>query len=500
MLSENNRSFNDPVQATTSNGPGDRRMRRLQTGYRHGMVRFSTKVFPVAAMVALVAACGSQDAATKPATPTTPSAVATGCGPQGDLRLVYTGAAGEGGGDLFGLTRSGRVRRLTSDGGSFDPNFSPDGERIVFSSVGEHGSANGDIGIVGLDLSVMDADGSGRHRLLDGEEDGMPAWSPDGRRIAFVRQVDTDHSRVIVVDPDAPTSVRPLVSAADGAFDTDPAWSPDGVRVAFVRTVPDKDPQGPWRSQLIVVDADGSNARTVLERDEPFGSPTWSPDGARIAFTMGSVGERTGSVAVLDTGSGALRVLRGPGRAPVWSMSGRLYAYARNPAVADFSGAWRVAEFETSDRGVVRGRAIAGIDAIGYLYGAVGVDAPRCDGPKSSAVTSHADLPDVFTLTDPSTGKTATVMTRDEVRTSGQVERLDGVVPETKLVRKAALDRVLEWSRFTEGSLDLVWVASIPRPGPDGFATLLDARTGDYLGSGPNLTVDQWAVLTDLAR
>lgn len=98
----------------------------------------------------------------------------------GDLRLVYTGAAGEGGGDLFGLTGDGHVRRLTTDGGSFDPAFSPDGSRIVFSSIGEDGSANGDTGVSGLDLHIMAADGSGRRRLLDGDEDGMPAWSPDG--------------------------------------------------------------------------------------------------------------------------------------------------------------------------------------------------------------------------------------------------------------------------------------------------------------------------------
>ncbi|MEO6627843.1 MAG: hypothetical protein ABIP03_04675 [Aquihabitans sp.] len=104
---------------------------------------------------------------------------APGCQTTGDLRLVYTGAAGDGGGDLFGLTVDGHVRKLTTDGGSFDPAFSPDGSRIVFSSIGENGSANGQTGVSGLDLHVMAADGSGRRRLLDGDEDGMPAWSPD---------------------------------------------------------------------------------------------------------------------------------------------------------------------------------------------------------------------------------------------------------------------------------------------------------------------------------
>lgn len=63
--------------------------------------------------------------------------VAAECGDEADLRLVFTGAAGEEGGDLFGLTDDGRVRRLTDDGGSFGPSFSPDGSRIVFSSIGD---------------------------------------------------------------------------------------------------------------------------------------------------------------------------------------------------------------------------------------------------------------------------------------------------------------------------------------------------------------------------
>lgn len=427
-------------------------------------------------------------------------ATTASCQTTGDLRLVYSGGAGEGGGDVFGLTADGHVRRLTTDGGSFDPAFSPDGKRIVFSGIGEDGSADGDTGISGLDLYVMADDGSARHRVLDGDEDGMPAWSPDGHQIAFVRHLDTDHSRILVVDPDSPATTRALVKPGAGAYDTDPAWSPDGASIVFVRTVPSKEPRTSGQYRLIVVDADGSNARNVLERDVPFASPSWNPDGSKIAFTLGPEGEQTGSIAVVDVDGGAVQVLRGPGRAAVWSMSGRLYGYARSPAVDDFSGRWRVAEFEAADREVSTGRAISVIDPNGYLYPAVGVDVPRCDGPDSPALTSKADLPDSLTVTNPVTGKKTAVMTRKDFLESDLFNLPEGAKPETKLVLKSALDKVLELSRFAPGPVDLVWVVTVPEAGHGGFAVILGASTGALLGSGgSSMTDEQWAALTDLA-
>lgn len=445
----------------------------------------------VALAVVMSTSCGSQSRTTRTASPR--------CRTTGDLRLVYTGAAGEGGGDVFGLTGDGHVRRLTSDGGSFDPAFSPDGERIVFSSIGKDGSANGDTGISGLDLYVMADDGSARHRLLDGDEDGMPAWSPDGKEIAFVRGVDSDHSRVLVVGADSPAATRALSAPGAGAYDSDPAWSPDGASIVFVRTIPGKDPRSPGQYRLIVVDADGSNARTVLERDVPLASPSWNPDADEIAFTLGPVGEQSGSLGVVDLDDGAVQVVPGPVRAPQWSMNGRLYGYARNPAVDDFSGGWRVAEFEATDRDVSKGRTVSRIDPIGYLYGPVGVDVPRCDGAASAALTSEADIPDSLTVADPVTAKHTVVMTRKEFLESDEFPD-GGAEPETKLVHKAALDEVLELSRLSMGSGDLVWVAAYLHDGYGGAAVLADARTGNFLGSGGmGMTEEQWAALDDLA-
>ncbi len=138
-----------------------------------------TRLALVGLVVSGLLGCGADDGSTGEA--------GGACRTMGDLRLVLTGAADEEGGDLIGLTKDGQVRRLTDDGGSYGPSFSPDGSRIVFSSIGDEGHLSDTTGPSGLDLYVMAADGSGRRRLLDGNEDVSPAWSPGGDQIAFVR-------------------------------------------------------------------------------------------------------------------------------------------------------------------------------------------------------------------------------------------------------------------------------------------------------------------------
>jgi dipeptidyl aminopeptidase/acylaminoacyl peptidase len=319
------------------------------------------------------------------------------CRTVGDLRLVFTGAAGEEGGDPFGLTRDGRLRRLTDDGGSYGPSFSPYGRRIVFSSVGDEGDVSDTIGATGLDLYVMAADGSGRRRLLDGDEDASPSWSPDGDQIAFVRGGGAyGAGRIFVVDPDGEGPARVLVEQDGPGTDSDPAWSPDGTQLAFVRT----EPEG--LSRLMVADADGSHARSVLEGPEALRSPSWSPDGTTLVLTVvGTGGQSQGSIVRLDLQERSVETVAERCWAPVWSASGRLYGYVRAPGVADSSGRWRVAEL-APDRAKAFGigRAISSLEPIGSLYGDAGIDVPRCDGPATSPLTSAADVPETLVITD----------------------------------------------------------------------------------------------------
>ncbi len=117
---------------------------------------------------------------------------------------------------------------------------------------------------------VMNADGSGPHRLAAGAPDECaqevdPVWSPDGRKIAFVSS-----AKIYVANADG-SGQRQLTP--NGAWGGSPAWSPDGRRIAFAA-----------RGRILVVNADGSGRRRLTHNAASAHSPAWSPDGRRIAF------------------------------------------------------------------------------------------------------------------------------------------------------------------------------------------------------------------------
>jgi Tol biopolymer transport system component len=168
--------------------------------------------------------------------------------------------------DLCVMNADGSEKLLTSDGRSGEGSFSPDGTKVVF--------ARSDDG-----LYVVEAEG-GTPRLIVKSYGGWsfesPAWSPDGSRIAYTTYLDAPQRFIWTVNPDG-TDPRQLVDLCKcGGL----AWSPDGSMLAF-HSWPDNPGGTPASQQIYTVRADGSALHPI--NDDGF-QPSWSPDGARIAF------------------------------------------------------------------------------------------------------------------------------------------------------------------------------------------------------------------------
>ncbi len=178
--------------------------------------------------------------------------------------------------DLFLMNRDGSgLRRLVSRAGpERQPAWSPDGHALAFAAPG---SLRNEKGWRPEQLFLVNRDGSGLRELTH-EEEGVnePAWSPDGTKLAAVLGGGT----IATLNRDG-SGLQPISFGGDDDEDLDPAWSPDGRRIAFTRTRSSLNTNDLW-----VMDADGSHRRRLAK----FGAqPAWSPDGSRIAFINGPV-------------------------------------------------------------------------------------------------------------------------------------------------------------------------------------------------------------------
>ncbi len=160
-------------------------------------------------------------------------------------------------------------------------------------------------------------------------QDIDPAWSPDGRRIAFASNRTGDYE-IWVMNADGSGATR---LTKDAAADQHPAWSPDGTRIAFAsgRSTTKN------TTDLWVMNSDGSSPTRLLAMPGNERYPDWAPDGSRIVFSHFGGAEAPGIWTVRPDGTGAALVAGGALHNPQWSPDMSRIAYDGQPAGCSFA-------------------------------------------------------------------------------------------------------------------------------------------------------------------
>jgi Tol biopolymer transport system component len=186
------------------------------------------------------------------------------------------------------------ARRLTNDAEPENyPSWSPDGKRLLYQR-DYNGSA----------IYLSDADGKKQHRISPTPGfDATPSWSPDGKRIIYTRiaglitpgQIPKTEIRVMNMDGSADRVILPKSD-----FSVEPRWSVDN-QIVFMSHMS-------GGQQIFTMNYDGTHI-TQLTREGDNGDPVWSPDGRQISFGSDREGKGKLNIFVMNADGSNIRQL-----------------------------------------------------------------------------------------------------------------------------------------------------------------------------------------------
>jgi TolB protein len=230
--------------------------------------------------------------------------------------VVFT-ALGNSGTQVQELdVRTGRIRRISQirAGLNITPIYQPDGTGILYAQ----GTGNG------TDLIFASLDSSAPRRITVGKgtDNTSPSYSPDGHQIAFISG-KSGQPQVYIMDADG-SNIQLLTSYTAGtrSYRASPDWSPDGRAIAYE--------QQNGIFQIWMIDLRDRVPKQLTSEGENE-DPSWAPDGRHIVVTSSRSGDK--QLWILDTESGRTRQL-------THSRGARLAAWSpvlANPEVGTYS-------------------------------------------------------------------------------------------------------------------------------------------------------------------